>query len=169
MRGQGLCRELQGCPPVGLDHRAPWGSEDVAIGPTDGHPSPQDRHGLPAGVAGSPGQDHHRRARAVGGPHAPFHSHQTLVTRGPVHLGPRVWELAMDSGPHIRPASPRELESPQDVPVHRAGEAGGANFQPLAQAKPWPLSVSQQQDLRVCGRKTSRHCGEMQGDSPQLD
>ena len=31
----------------------------------------------------------------------------------------------MDSGPHISPASPRELESPQDVPVHRAGEAGG--------------------------------------------
>ena len=169
MRGQGLCRELQHIPPVGLEHRAPWGSEDVAIGPADRHPSPQDRHGLPAGVAGPPGYDHHRRARAVGGPHAPFHSHQTLVTRGPVHLGPRVWELGMNSGPHISPASPRELESLQDVPVHRAGEAGGANFQPLAQAKPWPLSVSRQRDLRVCGRKTSRHRGEMQGDSPRLD
>ena len=33
MRGQGLSCELQRCPPVGLDHRAPWSSEDVAIGP----------------------------------------------------------------------------------------------------------------------------------------
>ena len=162
MRGQRLCRELQRHPPVGLDHRAPWGSEDR-------HPSPQDRHGLPAGVAGSPGQDHHWRAWAVGGPHAPFHSHQTLVTRGPEHLGPCVREPAMDGGPHIGPVSPRELESLQDVPVHRAGEAGSANLQPPAQAKPWPLSVPQQQDLRVCGRKTGRHRGEMQGDSPRLD
>ena len=75
----------------------------------------------------------------------------------------------MDSGQHVSPASPRELESLQDVPIHRAGEAGSANPQPLAQAKPWPLSVSQQRDLRVCGRKTSRHRGEMQGDSPRLD
>ena len=75
----------------------------------------------------------------------------------------------MDGGPYICPVSPRELESFQDVPVHRAGEAGSANLQPPAQAKPWPLSVSQQQDLRVRGRKTSRHCGEMQGDSPRLD
>ena len=74
----------------------------------------------------------------------------------------------MDGSPHISPASPRELEI-QDVPVYRAGEAGSANLQPLAQAKPCPLSVSQQQDLLVRGRKTSRHRGEMQGDSPRLD
>ena len=106
MRGQGLCRELQRRPPVGLDHRAPWGSEDVATGPTDRHPSPQDRHCLPAGVAGSPGQDHYRRARVVGGPHAPFHSHQTLVTRGPEHLGPcvrdRRWTAVHSSAPSAR-------------------------------------------------------------------
>ena len=41
MRGQGLCRELQRRPPSCFDHRAPWGSEDVATGPTDRHPSPQ--------------------------------------------------------------------------------------------------------------------------------
>ena len=167
--GQRLCRELQRRPPVGLDHRAPWGSEDVATGPMDRQPSPRDRHCLPAGVAGSPGQDHYRRARAVGGPHAPFHSHQTLVTRGPEHLGRCLWEPAMDGGPHICPVSPRELESFHDTPVHRPGEAGSANLQPPAQAKPWPLLVSQQQDLRVRGRKASGHRGEMQGDSPRLD
>ena len=59
MRCQGLRRELQRCPPVGLDHRAPWGSEDMATGPTDRHPSPHDRHCLPAGVAGSPGHDNY--------------------------------------------------------------------------------------------------------------
>ena len=75
----------------------------------------------------------------------------------------------MDGGPHICPISPRELESFRDVLVHRAGEAGSANLQPPAPAKPWPLSVSQQQDLRVCGRKASRHRGEMQGDSPRLE
>ena len=129
-------------PPSVSITRAPWGSEDVAIGPTDPHPSPPDRHGLPAGLADSPGQDHYRRAWAVGGPHAPFHSHQAVVTREPEHLGPHVLELAINGGPHISPTSPRELESLLDVPVHRAGEAGSANLQPLAQAKPWPLSVS---------------------------
>ena len=75
----------------------------------------------------------------------------------------------MDGGPHICPVSPRELESFQDVPVHKAGKAGSANLQPPAQAKTWRLSVSQQQDLWVRGRKASRHRGEMQGDSPRLD
>ena len=60
MRVQGLRRELQRHPPVSLDHRAPRGSEELATGSTDRHASPQDRHGLPAGVASPSGQDHHR-------------------------------------------------------------------------------------------------------------
>ena len=128
MRGQGLRRELQCHPPLCLDHRAPRGSEDVATGPTDRHPSPQDRHGLPAGVACPPGQDHHQRALPVGGPYAPFQAYQTLVARGAECLGPCVRELAMDGGPHINSVSPRELESLQDVPFHRTWEAGSANL-----------------------------------------
>ena len=40
----------------------------------------------------------------------------------------------MDGGPRISSASPRELESLQDVPFHTTGEAGSANLQSPPQA-----------------------------------
>ena len=128
MRGQGLRRELQRHSSVHLDHCAPRGSEDVASSPTDGYPSPQDRHGFPAGMgAGLLGYDYHRRAWAVGGPYAPLYSYQTLMARGPERPVPCVWELVMDGGPHISSISPCELEPLQDVSFHRHGEAGSTN------------------------------------------
>ena len=92
-------------------------------------------------MACPPGQDHHRRACAVGGPYAPFHSYQTLVAMGAEPPGTFVWELAMDGGPHISSVSPRELEPLQDVPFHRTREAGSANLQSPSQAQPWPFSI----------------------------
>ena len=117
--------------PTYLDHCAPRRREDVPPLSSVGHPTSQDGHSVLAGIeARLLGQDHHRWARAINGPHAPFHPVQTFVARGPDDLVPGVGELAVDGGPHVSSVTARELGPFKDVPRHGIGEADGRNLHP---------------------------------------